>query len=324
MQSEHPSYLDIDTTVESVHDDCNESIVDQEEFYGEILPAPEKNQEPKPLPKLDQKLVVPKKRNGNSKAKTPTNIQHRRPMKNRNFTSPLARRVGSLAESPIPDLSPVSVSGSPDRTPIKSPTAVRNFSSPRSFRSPRSFSSPIVTNKVPLQVRLNEAIGTPSKTNTRRDILHYKELLRDLERIKKCHDQPHDDALDEKIEQWQEVAKKASNYLLNEARNKITRMGGIDEYRRRQRESKLRKLKFQYDSTMLDRINDYMETSEYKSLDKYEKQQVKDRKQQIEAMGEKIAGGEFETEDDQDVDSEFSLKELYAQLQLDYDMIYKD
>ncbi|VEU21762.1 DEKNAAC102714 [Brettanomyces naardenensis] len=315
---------------------ANESVVsEQEELYGEIRPAPEKLKEPTSLPVLSNGLVIPRKRPSSkvqSSAKSPATgmrkVLHghvKMPIKqSRNFTSPLPRRIPSLAGSPIPDLSP---SGSVKdgkygnilSTPVSnsmSPLAVRSFSSP---------SADLRSIKIPLQVQLNqlskESYVGESERELKRKMLKYKGMFDKLEKIKKQREGGENDELDQLIDKWRDAARAASNYMLNEARLKINKMGGIEEYRRKQQTSKLRKLKFQYDSTMLSEIEEYMNTEKYKNLDTFEKQEVIDRKREIEKISEKIENGEYEANDEHN-DSEFSMKELFGQLHLDYDLVW--
>ncbi|QPG74925.1 hypothetical protein FOA43_002263 [Brettanomyces nanus] len=320
---------------------ANESVLsEQSELYGEIKPAPKKRQEPKCLPELSNKLVIPKRRQGkNTDHKKDVSLtdfhgSHKIPMKSRNFTSPLPKRVPSLGTSPIPDLSP-SGSRVKNRLKAKYGNILSNRTTPIGSSSPltlRSFSSPpaeLRSNKIPLQVRLNQISKSTyvgeSDRQLKREILKYRTILDKLAKIKQRREHKTVDDVDRLVDKWRNTAIAASNYMLNEARLKINKIGGIEEYRRKQQVSKLRKLKFQYDNNMLSEIEDYMKSDVYKVLDKYEKEQVRDRKKEIEKISEGIESGDYPGSDkQQNNDNEFSMRELYAQLHLDYEIVYPD
>ncbi|ODV84188.1 hypothetical protein CANARDRAFT_190275, partial [[Candida] arabinofermentans NRRL YB-2248] len=123
---------------------------------------------------------------------------------------------------------------------------------------------------------------------------------------------------------WQEIARKASNYFLNEAKTKIERMGGIEVYREQKKKSKLRKMKFEFDQNLLYSIEDYIESDEYKDLGKYEKEEILQRKKEIEDMSNDIENGKVSLDDgeDENLANEFDMNELCKQLNVDYELIW--
>lgn len=341
------SYLDLSEDLSATNQALESTISEQEELYGEVKPAPKKLNEPKALPKLSKKLMIPKRRS----TTTPRRVseQHiigkgnrRIPMKStRNFSSPLPRKVLELGTSPIPDLSPKgSVRGKKakygglENLTASTPISLRaRYGSAQSPLAVRSFSSPAadirMSGKIPIQVQLNQlSKSTFVEENERqleREIQRYEQSIEKLKSIEKerSKDAKGDD-LDGLIAKWRDAAKAASNYVLNDAKLKIDRMGGIEEYRKKQQGSRLRQLRFQYDTTALSELDDFMRSPKYKSLGKVEKEEVEDRKRAIEKMGEKIEHGELPGGNSGgDLEKEFSMRELYGQLNLDYNLVYR-
>ncbi|GMF06871.1 unnamed protein product [Ambrosiozyma monospora] len=109
---------------------------------------------------------------------------------------------------------------------------------------------------------------------------------------------------------------------MNEARLKIDRMGGIEEYRKRQKQAKMRRKKYQFDESLLYRLEEYIESDEFKELDKYDKNEILKKKREAEKMSERIENGEFDLSDQEEDESEFTMEELYKQTGLDYKLVY--
>ena len=70
-----------------------------------------------------------------------------------------------------------------------------------------------------------------------------------------------------------------------------------------------------------------METEEYQDLGKYEKDEILSKKREIEEMREKLENGDFpvadsQSDEDGNGDEEFSMKDLYRQMKLDYNLVY--
>lgn len=340
-------------------------LSEQEELYGEVKPAPTKLSEPTTLPKLRTKLTVPKRRSstngsgatmfdsGSPLMRRKRKLLRHIPIKHaRNFTSPLPMHIKNLGSSPIPNLSPngevrkapkkskygdIMVQKTPITRSVISPNTSLHIAMPGSYQSPlavRSFSSPPadmrVSNKIPIQIQLNQlskmTYVEESMRHMDREILKYKQRLEKLEKIKaKRAKSSEKDELEQLIEKWRKAAQAASNYMMNEAQLKIDRMGGIEEYRKKQNENKLRRMRFKYDNAVLPELEQFMESDQYKHLDKYQKEEFLGKKRKMEKLGEEIESGEYKPTGDNHVeeDTEFSMKELYRQLHLDYDLVYR-
>lgn len=334
--------------------DPEQSFIGQQDLYGSILPSPMKfEKNTLPLPKLNEKLTFPKQRkrsmsfdakyhNGDAKSNDRKLRNHKRPSTCgkeglRIFSTPLPQKIESINDSIIPSLTPEtslikdddkSFFESPinDKTKISSPLTVRYFSTPLADVRSNSIA------KTAIQIKLHQLSAKEytdeHERQLQRDILKYQSEINLMKKIKKYRDSKESENLEQLINKWKDIADKGSSYLYNEARLKISRMGGMEEFRERQKKSKLRKMKFEFDESLLYRIEEYMQTEEFQNLEKYEQGEIISKKKELEKISEKIESGEiFEDEnnnnDKENEDSEeFTMKELYKQLGLDYDLVY--
>lgn len=328
--------------------DPEQSFSRQQDLYGSICPSPLKPvKNVSGLPKLNEKLILPKQRkrsnsmdakfyktreNGNTK-------QIKRPSTCgkeglRNFSTPLPQKIESLNDSPFPTLTPdqddvkienTTGSNTPLLTKNKttSPLSLRCFSTPLADVRSKSMASTAV------QIKLNQLSSKKfleeQERQLEREITKYTSEINLMKKIKKYRETNDTQKLNELIEKWRDIAQKGSNYLFNAAKLKISRMGGIEEFRKRQKKSKLKKMKFEFDESLLFRIEEYMETEEFKNLEGYEKEEVLSRKKELEEMSEKLENGQIafgDEEEEDDDDDEFTIEELYKQLGLDYELVY--
>ncbi|GAV27301.1 hypothetical protein PMKS-000765 [Pichia membranifaciens] len=342
--------------------DPEQSFTRQQDLYGSIRPSPMKSEKKAvDLPKLSGKLVLPKQRKRSNsmdaRSEKPGNKTRDLKMRQiqrpstcgkenlRNFSTPLPLKVDSLHDTPFPTLTPDTPQyvdlvnnndndnnnpslNSIEQTPpisnskVTSPISVRCFSTP--LADIRSGS----TVKTAVQIKLHQLSSDKyleeQERQLQREILKYQSEINLMKKLKNYRETNDTEKLDRLIDKWRDIAAKGSNYLYNEAKLKISRMGGLEEFRKKQKKTKLRKMKFEYDESLLYRIEEYMESEEYKNLDSYEKEEVISRKKEIEEMSEKIENGDFLSDDnDDDEEDEFTMKELYKQLGLDYSLVYE-
>lgn len=332
-----------------------ESFTGQEILYGTITPAPTKHHV-NPLPALKESLVLPKQRsrsaNWSDKSKSPYSTNPKvlkRPSTCgkegiRNFSTPLPLKVRSLLDTEIPTLSPetsmnedtanstfdsnISLDTCFEETPLMtkrltSPVSVRSFSSPLAELRSKS------NTKSNVQICLSQSLSTELSEESERDLqLEITKLQHEvniMKKVKRYRMSEESKSLDRLIDKWRNIAEMASNYIYNQAASKVSRMGGMSEFRKRQKKSKLRKMKFEFDESVLYRLEEYMETEEYKNLDKYDQEELISKKKELKKMSERIENGEFEssgsdTEDEEG--NELTMKDLYKQLGLDYDLVY--
>lgn len=335
------------------------SYAAQQELYGEIRSAPTKHTVDTQLPKISEKLVFPKQRKRPNSMDTIRTPKYSPKLKRpstcgkegvRNFSTPTPLKV-KLIDTQIPLLSPNAESGHDEHTDVNTSLDSVNLSFDSSLDTPtvnrnrvtsplsvRSFSTPLLDlrsndeKKTQVQIKLNQISAKENleekERQLRRDILKYQNEVNTMKQVKKYRASQESDKLEDLIVKWRDIAERASNYMLNEAKLKIDRMGGVDEFRKRQKKSKLRKMKFEFDENLLYRIEEYMESEEYKNLDTYDQEEIKSKRREMQAMSEKLERGEIplgnedqESEDDNE-SNEFTMKDLYKQLKLDYRLVY--
>lgn len=339
-----------------------ESFAGQTSLYGSITPAPTKQQQQLQLPVLKDILVIPKQRRRPStigeflQEKTSTRFSHKvdkRPSTCgkegvRHFSTPLPLKIKSLDETVIPVLSPdvsytddilnttfdlgnessdLSIADTPSLMfggRFTSPLSVRSFSSPLADLRSKSDVNTDIQLKLS-QLSSSEHFGE-NERQLKRDIIKLQTEINIMKKVKKYRDSGEHDKLIELIDKWKNIAEMASNYMFNQASVKVSRMGGMNEFRKRQKKSKLRKMKYEFDEGMLYRLEEYMESEGFRNLDKYDQNELLDRKAEMEKMSEKIENGDIPLSDDdeeeEDGGDEFTMKDLYKQLGLDYELVF--
>lgn len=349
--------------------DMTGDISQQELLYGKVMPTPSKQKEPASLPPLHSTLNIPKKRATSSSSdpsrifstpqKTVENAQNRRitPSKSRNFTSPvMGRRVISITDSPIPNLSPATDSidkseyksineddrGEVDRLnsasrviqmpKFSSPTTVRNFSSPCTSVSSTPFaeSHPHLVYRGPLTPL---DFGREYDTSIVEESDEFKFLTKTIRQLEAkiqvtrnalmLLTSDSDTRLRILIEKWRDAAQMSASYLHNEALKRISRMGGLDIYRANQRESELRKLKDQFDLYFLDTVDEHIEYTKFENMPEYDRIEFFIRKEEMEKeMAKKLEERSQIIEDDKRSQDEYAMWEFIEQLNKDYYLIY--
>ncbi|OWB56877.1 hypothetical protein B5S28_g2792 [[Candida] boidinii] len=344
-------------------------ISQQELLYGKVMPTPSKQKEPASLPPLHSTLHIPKKRSTSSSSdanrifstpqKTVENSQNRRitPSKSRNFTSPvMGRRVISITDSPIPNLSPATDSidkseynsinkddrGEVDRLnsaskviqmpKFSSPTTVRNFSSPSTSVSSTPFaeSHPHLVCRGPLTPL---DFGKEYDTSIVEESDEFKFLTKTIRQLEAkiqvtrnalmILTSDSDTRLRGLVEKWRDAAQMSASYLHNEALKRISRMGGLDIYRANQRESELKKLKDQFDLYFLDNADEYMHSTEFENMPEPDRIEFILRKEEmVKEMSKKLEEQSQLIADDEKSQDEYTMWEFIDQLNKDYYLIY--
>lgn len=119
-----------------------------------------------------------------------------------------------------------------------------------------------------------------------------------------------DEKLADLAEKWQDVAQKGASYLFNNARARIERMGGMEEYIRRQKEDEESRQQIGFgedDSFDVDELSP-------EDRERYD-----------------ILKAEYEDEirrtkpnDEEEDPKEFTMQYMLKSLNIDYDMIFPD
>ncbi|EMG48559.1 hypothetical protein G210_0857, partial [Candida maltosa Xu316] len=116
------------------------------------------------------------------------------------------------------------------------------------------------------------------------------------------------------IEKYKNIAQMASNYVFNEYCTKFAKMGGYKVWQHQQWESKKRST-FN-DDELESTYTAYLESEEFAQLSEFEKKEIQLQfEMYLDNEEKETAPPEFE--------DEFTMKELYKILKLNYQLVYE-
>lgn len=144
-------------------------------------------------------------------------------------------------------------------------------------------------------------------------------LKADVELLTKVKKYRTSSKMDSLIEKWRENGRMAASHLFNDAKIKVERMGGMEEFQLRQKREKKRQRQFEFDESKIYELEEFMESEEYEALDKYDKKDVQDQKCQLEEMRCALELSESEEELGP---SEFTMKTLFDQMKMNMDLFF--
>lgn len=206
----------------------------------------------------------------------------------------------------------------PELTPPNSSAIYNTIDSPEGL--PKSESTP-VSKSVP---KVELSIAELKRQDARLDmqIRRAKVKVESLKRAKQILQKTDVNKTSELIEKWRIAAGRASNYLLNAAVDKVNKIGGKQEFVRKEREKMKESLEYSIDNSFQDRIYDISHSEEFQELPETEQDRILDglEKEQEKALSE--AERTFMENEDDEVDEEFTMKDLYKRLKLDYKLVY--
>ncbi|ODQ63145.1 hypothetical protein NADFUDRAFT_44427 [Nadsonia fulvescens var. elongata DSM 6958] len=139
---------------------------------------------------------------------------------------PIQRRTPSLNDRPIPILPPV-------EHPLAEP------------REPQEEKEEEEEEEEEKEISLQDLKYQESQLDAQ--LRQWKRLVQLSTQAYKYELKNEDDQLKELILKWRDAAQQAANYLLNQASERINRMGGFDEYQRRQKDRAARQSDTSYD-----------------------------------------------------------------------------
>lgn len=149
---------------------------------------------------------------------------------------------------------------------------------------------------------------------------HINKLKQEVDLLQKVKKYRNALKIDPLIEKWRQNGQMAANHLFNDSKIKIEQMGGMGEFKHREKRTKQRQKMFEFDDSMIYELEDYMETSEFKGLDKYDRSEIAERKRELEERQqniEKEADSEVE-----DTEGEFTMEELFKQMKMKISLFF--
>lgn len=130
-----------------------------------------------------------------------------------------------------------------------------------------------------------------------------------------------EDKIQHLINYWRTVAQYASNYVFNERSVAIEKMGGFQEWQKRQWEKKNERKREERD-VLWERISEELQaTSEESRSSMIE--QLAEIGFVVSSDGEILEDLHIEIEEAPTFSNEFTMRDLYKILRLDYDLVYK-
>ncbi|CDO95255.1 unnamed protein product [Kluyveromyces dobzhanskii CBS 2104] len=129
----------------------------------------------------------------------------------------------------------------------------------------------------------------------------------------------------ELINKWRSVCQCGMSYLMNAILVKIDRMGGYEEFKRKEIEAKKRQVEYQYDDGIQQQMDEILDSPDFFHLPVEEKNEIREmmdeKAKEAEDMKQKQLE-KYEKELKENGSNEMTLQELASKLKVDYDMLY--
>ena len=155
--------------------------------------------------------------------------------------------------------------------------------------------------------------------------LYKKEVSNITDAIKILNKYDKELKTDQLIEKWRSVCQKAMSYMFNSTMFKIDKMGGYEEFIKKEIEAEKARIEYQLDDSIGDEISKFLESEEFKNmpLDYQEecKMQLDEKRDEVERVKEKslkILDQRLELCQGQ----EMTMKELAGRLKVEYELVF--
>ncbi|KAG0657932.1 hypothetical protein C6P45_002304 [Maudiozyma exigua] len=155
--------------------------------------------------------------------------------------------------------------------------------------------------------------------------LYKKEISHINDAIKILNKYDKELKTDQLIEKWQSICQKAMSYLFNTTLFKIDKMGGYEEFIKKEIEAEKARIEYQLDDSIGNEISNFLESEEFKNLpldDQEEcKIQLERKRDEVERVKEKslkILDQRLELCQGQ----EMTMKELARRLKVEYELVF--
>lgn len=129
----------------------------------------------------------------------------------------------------------------------------------------------------------------------------------------------------ELVTKWRVVCQCSMAYMLNAVKLKIDRMGGYQEFKRKEVESKKKRIDYQYDDSLQNQICEVLESPDYFHLPEEDKIEIKaridEKIEEIESVKQKeLLKLELEVEEAEN--KEFTMQDLATRLKVDHSLVF--
>lgn len=127
------------------------------------------------------------------------------------------------------------------------------------------------------------------------------------------------------IERWREITKRALSYLLNNTLLKIEKLGGFEEFIRKEVDAEKQKIEYMVDDNLQNEINELTESDEFQALSQEEQDEYRAQLEMKLHEAESWKEDEFKKLESRLTESEnkqMDMKELARRLKINYKMIF--
>lgn len=127
------------------------------------------------------------------------------------------------------------------------------------------------------------------------------------------------------IQKWRSICQSGMSYLLNSVQLKIDRMGGYQEYKRKEVDAIKRQIEYKYDDSLQQQMDEILESPDFFHLPEEEKNEIRECMDERIKEVEEIKLKELEKVEKklQQADiQEMTLQELASKIKVDYDLVY--
>ena len=132
---------------------------------------------------------------------------------------------------------------------------------------------------------------------------------------------------EELITKWRGVCQKAMSYLFNSILFKIDKMGGYEEFIKKEIEAEKARIEYQLDDSIGEEISDFLESDEFQNmpLDDQEecKMQLEEKREEMEKVKQKSLN-RLDEKLEQCQGQEMTMQELANRLKVEYELVFQE
>lgn len=126
-------------------------------------------------------------------------------------------------------------------------------------------------------------------------------------------------------EKWRNICQGATSYLYNSTLFKIDKLGGYEEFIRKEVESEKKQMEYQLEDNLQVEIDNFLDSEEFQALSEDEqdefKRKIKEQTEEVAKQKEKVLES-LERKILGASGKEMTMKELALRLKIDYDFIF--
>lgn len=128
------------------------------------------------------------------------------------------------------------------------------------------------------------------------------------------------------IDKWRDVSVREMSYILNMTLLKINKMGGYEEFVRKEVEGEKDSLRYNSKNDFEEQMEDYFHSSEFQNLEPDEQERIKkEAADQIEIINEKMEKklNKLNAKIEEAANRDFDMQDLCKRLQVDFHLVFE-